>query len=482
MKYKIFAKQTILIFLANLFVGLTGIILLPILTRNLSIAEYGIWVQITVTVSLVPIFIVMGLPSYSMVRFLSGEQNKEKIQEGFYSIAFVILIIGLLVSSIFFIFAGQISQILFGGNSLIVKLLSLILILSSLNILFQYFFITFQQIKQYSLLLCLKAVTLILFVSFFILLGKGVIGAVAGFLCNEFIFFLIAFSLILSKIGIIFPKFTELNEYLHLSIPAIPSSLSYWVVDSSDRYLIGILLGASAVGYYSPGYSLGSIVAMLAAPITSILTSTLSKSYNEKNDEEVKNLMEYSIKYFLFIAIPSVIGLSLLSKPLLTLLSTSAIANAGYLITPFVAVGFLLLGLNNIIVNMIILEKKTKIIGFTWIIAATINLIFNLLLIPLFGILGAAIATLIAYTIPFIILAHYSFKFIKLNLNYEFYIKIILASLPIIFMYLFWKPDSLTSVLLFVLISVIIYLVSVMLLRAFNEEELFFIKSFFNEF
>lgn len=480
MGYKIFAQRTILIFLANLLIGLSGIILLPILTRNLSIADYGVWVQLNVTVGLIPIFIVMGLPSYSMVRFLAGEKDKRKVQNGFYSIAYVIILIGLLISSIFFVFAGQISQVLFANNSVIVKILSLILIFSSLNILFQYFFITFQQIKRYSILLCFKAFMFIIFVSSFVLLGKGITGAAAGLLCSEFLFSLITFSIIFSEIGIIFPKFTELKEYLHLSIPTIPGTLSYWVVDSSDRYLIGILLGVTSVGYYSPGYSLGAIVAMFASPITSILTSTLSKSYNEKKEDEVKNLLEYSIKYFLFIGIPAVVGLSVLSNPLLKILSTNDIANAGYLITPFVAVGFLLLGLNNIIVNMVILKKKTKVIGITWIIAALLNFALNILFIPLFGILGAAIATLISYIIPFIIIAYYSFKFIKLELNYVLFIKIIFASVPIIFMYLIWKPVSIRDILLFVLVSIIVYLILVILLKVLNKEELFFIKSLLN--
>ena len=151
MKYKLFAQRTILVFLANLIVGFSGIILLPILTRNLSIVDYGIYVQLTVTLGLIPIIITMGLPSYSMVRFLAGEKNKERIQDGFYSIMFIILITSLLFSSLFFIFSWQISQMLFAGNSIIVKILSILLIFSSLNILFQYFYITFQQIKKYSI-------------------------------------------------------------------------------------------------------------------------------------------------------------------------------------------------------------------------------------------------------------------------------------------------------------------------------------------
>ncbi len=480
MGYKIFAQRSILIFLANLLIGLSGIILLPILTRNLSIANYGIWVQLNVTISLIPILIVLGLPSYSMVRFLAGEKDKKKVQEGFYSIAYLILAISLVIASIFFVLAGQISHILFADNSLIVRILSLILIFSSLNILFQYFFITFEQIKRYSILLCFKALASILFVSLFVLLGKGITGAAVGLLCTEFLFSVITFSIILSKIGIIFPKFTELKEYLHLSIPTIPGTLSYWVVDSSDRYLIGILLGISAVGYYSPGYSLGAIVAMFASPITSILTAALSQCYNEKKKDEIKDLLEYSVKYFLIIGIPAVIGLSVLSKSLLMNLSTMDIATNGYLVTSFVAVGFLLLGLNNIIVNIIIMEKKTKIIGVIWIMAAMLNLILNLIFIPILGILGAAIATLIAYCIPFVVLTYYSLKFVKLNFNYSSLFKIILASTPIIFTYLIWKPIDIINIFIFILINSMLYLVLIILLKVLNKEELSFIKSLFN--
>ena len=188
MKYKVFAQQSILVFLANIIIGFSGIILLPILTRNLPLADYGLWVQMNVTIGLIPIFIVMGLPSYSMVRFLSGEHDKKRMQEGFYSIAFFIFLNSLLVSLILFIFSKQISQIIFANNTLIVKILALILIFSSLNILFQYFFITSQQIKRYSFLLCFKTFTQILLISGFIFFGKGVIGA-ASVLCNEILFF-----------------------------------------------------------------------------------------------------------------------------------------------------------------------------------------------------------------------------------------------------------------------------------------------------
>lgn len=476
MRYKIFAQQTILVFLANLIVGLSGIILLPILTNALTVADYGVYVQLNVTISLIPLFIVMGLPSYSMVRFLSGEKNKKKIQEGFYSIALLILSNSLIVALILTIFSDQISQIIFSGNILIVRILTLILIFSSLNILLQYYFITFQQIRKYSLLLSLKAITLFILVSAFVLFDKGISGAATGILCNEILFFLISFVIVYSAIGLKFPQFIDLKKYLHLSIPTIPGSLSYWIIDSSDRYLIGILLGVTSVGYYSPGYALGAIVAMFAYPLTSILTAYLSKNYNQKKEDEVRYLLEYSIKYFLVIAIPVAIGLSILSKPLLTILSTPEIAINGYMVTPFIAAGFLFLGLNNIIVNIIILEKKTNIIGITWIIAGLSNLFLNLIFIPTNGLLGAALSTLIAYILPFVIITHFSSKYVKLDINWFSFIKILLASIPIILLYQIWKPTNLTEILLFILLNAVLYLTLVISLKVLSKNEIVFIQ------
>jgi O-antigen/teichoic acid export membrane protein len=475
MKYEVFAKQTILIFLANFIVGLSGIILLPILTKSLSITDYGIYVQLNVTISLIPVFILMGLPSYAMVRFLSGQTNKRIIQEGFYSIALFILLISVLVSFLILLLSKQISQIIFANNILIVKILSLIIIFSSFNIFLQYYFITFQQIKKYSLLLCLKTISSTILIIGFVLYGNGVIGIAIGILCNEFLFLIINYRIIYSEIGIKFPQFTELKKYLNLSVPTIPGSLSYWVVDSSDRYLIGILLGVTSVGYYSPGYTLGSIVLMFASPITSILTASLSKSYNEKKEDEVKNLLENSIKYFLVISIPVVIGLSILAKPILSILSTTEIAINSYMITPFVAMGFLILGLNNIIVNIIILKTNTKIISITWIMAGLLNVLLNLILIPYYGIIGAALSTIITYTIPFIFITHFSLKYIKLNFNWFFPFKVFLASSSIILTYQIWNPSTIIDILLFIFANILIYSVLIISLKVFNKEELSFI-------
>lgn len=94
-----------------------------------------------------------------------------------------------------------------------------------------------------------------------------------------------------------------------------------------------------------------------------MLPAVLANYYDKGDIKKVETILNYSFKYFLVIAIPSTLGLSLLSKSILLLLTTPGIALNGYLVTPFVALGGIFLGSYTITSQSIILKKKTKIIG-----------------------------------------------------------------------------------------------------------------------
>jgi O-antigen/teichoic acid export membrane protein len=408
-EHKLFTKRIGLIGITTLLVSLSGIILLPILTKTLPIEEYGMWALIGVTIGLIPAVVMLGLP-YTMVRFLSAAKKKEEIQEGFYSIAFIVLFTSAIASLLLLLFSKPIAASLFDNNLTIARILPLIVFIACLNGLLLNFFRTFQQIKRYSIFAFIQTYLNVALVAYFVLSGYGILGAVMGLLISSFFVFLIMASLIISEIGIKIPKFTHTREYLAFGLPTVPSNLSSWIVNSSDRYVIGVFLGTAFVGYYSPGYALGSMIGMFMAPLSFMLPPVLSKYYDENNMNEVKTVLRYSLKYFLLLAIPATFGLSLLSKPILTILSTPEIASQGYLVTPFIAVSALLFGAYAVISHIIALEKKTKITGAIWVMAAVLNLGLNIIIVPYMGILGAAITTLIAFTFAFVLTTYYSFK------------------------------------------------------------------------
>jgi O-antigen/teichoic acid export membrane protein len=477
--YKLFVKRIGLLGITNFLVALNTIILIPILTKNFSASDYGIWVQVLTTFYLVTSIANLGLP-YTMVRFLSAENETDKIKEGFYSMATIILVISFFISIIIFIFSKGIAISLFNADVNVVKVISFLIFFGTLNSFLIDFFVAFGQMKRYSLLLLFQTYLSLLLVTYFAISGNGILLVVIGLLISQIILFIVMILFVLYEIGFNIPKFNLIREYLNFAIPIIPNNISTWIVESSDKYVIGIILGTAFVAYYSPGYTIGMAILLLFTPLSVILSSILPKYYENGEMDEVMIFINYSVKYFLLIAIPSFFILSILSKPILMLISTPEIAINGYLVTPFVALSSLLFGVYGIIMNLIILEKKTKIIGTIWTIAALISLL-NIIFVPLFGILAAAAITLLSYLTAFLISTVYTRKFFEFCFDYSFILKSILASTLISILIVFFNPKGLFNVFILVFASLIIYLFLIVIMKGINRKEIDFLKEIFNK-
>jgi len=476
--YRIFAQRIGLIGVTNFLINIHGVILLPILTKSLPIEDYGIWAQIIVTIGLVPPIVVLGLP-HAMVRFLAGAKKKEVIQEDFYSIYIIVLLASFATFLALFSSSKIIAALLFNNNQTIVMILSIILFIECLNTVQFNFFRTFQQIKKYTLFMIMQTCLNAALVAFFVLDGHGIVGAAIGILVTRLFVFMLLLSFIIYEIGVTIPKFTNIGDYLVFGLPAIPWNLSGWVINSSDRYVIGLLMGTVFVGYYSPGYTLGYLIYMFVAPLGIILPVLLSKYYDENKIDEAKIVLKYSLKYFLLLAIPSSFGLSLLSKPMLSILSTSEIASEGYLITSFVAVGTVFIGASVVVNNIIILEKKTVITGFIYTLAAILNIGLTLALVSYMGIIGAAIATLVVYLLIFVVGTYYSFKYLRFEIDVRFILKSIFASIVMSLVILTWNPEGLLNVMIAIGVCALVYVVTLILLKGMTISELMFFKRLF---
>jgi O-antigen/teichoic acid export membrane protein len=470
-KYTLIARRLGLTSVIAPLVNLSNIILLPILTKNLAIADYGAWALILVTTSLLPVLACLGLPS-AMTRFLAAATDKRDISESFYSIGFIVLLTSSIISALLFLFVPQIAASWFHNNTTIALLLIPNVFIACLTAYVLQYFVTFQQIKRYSLLSFFNAYLNTALVAYFVLSGRGLEGAVIALLIQQLVVFAVIISLVVAEIGLAIPTFKHARQYLAYGLPLVPGSLSAWVVNSSDRYLIAFFLGAAAVGYYSPGYNLGYAIAMVSFPLATLLPPVLSKYYDENNIADVRTILTYSLKYYAGIALPCVFALSVLSKPLLLVLTTQQIATNGYLVTPFVAAGTALVGAYSTLVMIIALKKKTAVIGTIWLLSAVLNFGLNLVLIPYLGLIGAALTTFLAFLLAFVLTTLYSLRQFKFDMNKGFMVKSVCGSSIMALFLLLWNPSGLLSILLSIALAAVIYLAILLALRGFTIREL----------
>lgn len=478
MSYKKFTKDMGLFGLTQLIAALYGIITLPVITKILGVKDYGVWTQLMVTISLLAPVASLSLP-YAMVRFLAGEKNKKEIQDGIWSVFVIILGTASVIALFLFMFSGPIS-IFFDCPAIFIQFLAVIIIIDFLNGVFLNIFRTFQQITKYSFFAIFQKVGEAGMIIFMILSGYGLLGALLSILIIRSITFLTTGILIIKDVGLALPKFLRIKKYFFFALPNIFSDVAFWVVQSSDKYLIGLFLGTLSVGYYSPAYTLGSCIAILATPLIFLLPATLSSHYDNNQLDEVKNYLKHSLKYFMALAIPASFGISILSKKLLSLFSTQEIANNSYYLVPLIALSSVFYGAYVIMAQIIALKNKTYIVGIIWTSSAIINTCLNFIFIPMLGIFGAAIATLLAYFIIFIFIWIYSFKEIKFEIDWKFILKSFLASLLMSFGVLALNPAGMLKTLVTIATGAIIYFIFMFLLRAFDKNEYVFLTSFFS--
>jgi len=470
-KYTLTARRIGLTAAVTPLITLSNLILLPILTKNLAIADYGAYALILVTIGLLPMLVTLGL-SQAMTRFLAAATDKRDIRELFYSTVFIVLLASLIVSALLFLFVPQIAASWFQNNTTVALLLVPNVFIACVTAHVMTYFVTFQQIKRYSVLNFFNAWLNTALIAYFVLSGHGLEGTVIALLIQQLVVFAVIMYLVVAEIGFAIPTFKHARQYLAYGLPLIPGNLSSWIVNTSDRFLIAFFWGAAAVGYYSPGYNLGGMLSMVAAPLVTLLPPVLSKHYDDNNITDVRTILTFSLKYYAGIALPCVFALSVLSKPLLLVLTTQQIAANGYLVTPFVAAGSALLGASAVLVTIIALKKKTAVIGTIWTLCAVLNFGFNLVLIPYLGLVGAALTTFLAMLLAFLLTMYYSLREFKFDVNRGFIVKSVCGSSIMALFLLVWNPSGPLSILSSITLAAVIYLTILLLLRGFTIREL----------
>jgi O-antigen/teichoic acid export membrane protein len=473
--YRKSAIDTVIVGAATFVQFLIGLFIMPLISKSMGAHGYGIWSQVNATIGLILPIANLGLGS-ALVRFLAAEKRREELREGFYSVTIALFGINLIVALIVIVFAGPIATQFFDGAVQIVRITGITIIVIALAENYLLLIRTFQQVKALSVFTTAETCLLTGLIAYLILNEHGILSVVTAFMAVKTLEFIVLFFMVKSKIGLGWPRFSRLKEFLSFGLPLTPRGIAFWLINLSDRYIISFFLGATSVGIYSAGYSLGSLPYAIIGVLSFVLMATLPQLYDEGRIDEVKTHLRYTLKYFLAIAIPFLFGAAILGKPVLRLFSTAEIASGGYIVVPLVALAVSLLSIHNIIWNILLLVKKTRILVIVWVIAAALNIGLNLLIVPTMGIIGAAIATLIAYALASAVVSYYSFKEFTFTIDWRFIIKSLIASVIMSAGVWLMRPQSLIATFITVIAGAVIYGVVLVLLRGFSRTELRFFK------
>ncbi|SEQ81569.1 Membrane protein involved in the export of O-antigen and teichoic acid [Treponema bryantii] len=227
-----------------------------------------------------------------------------------------------------------------------------------------------------------------------------------------------------------------------------------------DTSMLGFLSNDEQVGFYSAATKINKLVVSVIASALTVLLPRLSYYISKKDNDSFTSLLSKSFNVTILLALPCTIGLSLVAKPTILLfcgLKYSDAIPVMKIMNPII----LAISISNLIgVQMFMPLGKEKITLYSVLIGAVSNFILNYILIPIYGALGAAIATLTAessVTIFQFIFARKYFIWNKILPNiFQSIIATIFMSI-VVFFVSETLQNSISSLFISIIIGIIIY-------------------------
>ncbi|VVB82942.1 putative flippase AglR [uncultured archaeon] len=493
---KVFVKSSVIL--------LFGIILSKILTytyriviaRNFGQETYGLFSLALMIATLFVTVFSLGLQS-GLLRYISlyrGKEENEKIKSILTFSSNLTLIVSLLAAGLLFFLSKTIAIDIFHNQNLIIYLQGFAIFLPIF--IFSGFFhvitLSYEKVGWYSFIgNILSPLIQLLFLVIFIFMGLKDESIIFSYNLGFLAILLSAFLVCNYGIKKIFEKSllkkeekNNINKKLFsyswpIMFLGLTMSLFSWI----DSFLIGYFKTASDVGIYNVAFLLASFLLVVPALFLQIFLPIITKEYANNNFGLIKDLSKQIGKWIFILNLPLLIIMILFPGAIINLLfGTNYIFAENSL--RFLSIGVFVYSILQISENLLSMIGKSKRILFNLIVATIFNTILNFILIPNYGINGAAFSTMISYILWGILSLFTAKHFTNiLPLRWDM-IKIILISLiPTIILLYFRSKISLTTwnIILLGIFFLVSYFGIMILTKCFDKNDLMIIQTIKNK-
>jgi O-antigen/teichoic acid export membrane protein len=205
------------------------------------------------------------------------------------------------------------------------------------------------------------------------------------------------------RIRLRLPTRAAASTMLSYSLFTSAGSLVIWVLNLSDRWLVGIFRGSAEAGIYSVSYDLAGktlYVGITALGVT--LMPLVSTVWERSGRTAVEAFLPKVMRFYLILMLPATVGLSVLSETLLKVMAPAKY-DTGFAIVPLVAAGTFCYGIGWIYGRCYPLAERPDLESRNYLIGGLVNLGLNLAFIPVWGYRAAAVSTFLAFVLMLVI-------------------------------------------------------------------------------
>ena len=399
-----FFRNAVLIAGAEMVARAKGLILLPILSRHLDTAAFGVWSQVAVLVFTLSPLVALGSEN-GVIRLLPGLEHDRQCRQ---FTAWLIFVAGsaLVIGAAIALGRSWLAGAFFGPEKEyehFLPLAALGLVATALLYAGRMWLLIRGRGRTLAAITLTQAVLTVGAVSAVIVLNGSVYAIVAAGIAADLVAGFGVLALIPAQGGMRRPDFAVIGPALRFGLPFLPAAYAMWGLNWMDRLFLVHYRGLGDIGLYTVAYSLGfAVIQMFVSPIWVMYPSAATELHNRSDHSGMTRLLHATSGTIVAITLPAIAGLWALDTPIIRV-----IAGPGYVgaapIMPIIALAYFFTMMASFPSLALGFAYRQRLATLSIGLAAGVNLILNIALIPQFGVLGAASATALAFAVQFLV-------------------------------------------------------------------------------
>ena len=373
--------------------------LLPIYTRIFTPSEFGNIEMMMVIIGLLTALLVMGMDSAQSFFYFEQKKNGPKFQRNVITaILHWRIAWGFVVIGVFTAVTPLLNNWFFNN-----QITSLHFMFSFLGALFmtvmaqsaEVFRLLYRPWTYIAVNLTNNIVTALIILLSVLYFDQGVLGYFVGICLGSLFALFVGWYLAREYLDFSRLHYKPWREYIKFGAPLLPAGLSFYFMSSLDRWFIQYYHGSAELGVYAVAAQISLIILLIIETFRKAWWPISMDAMHEGNGVELFRLIA---RYYVAVVMIGIIFITFFSNAIIEFMFTEAYYSAKNVVPILIWQSFYY-GFYMIVSAGLIKAKKTLLIFYISLVSVVINVLFNMLLVPEYASIGAALATVASFFI-----------------------------------------------------------------------------------
>jgi O-antigen/teichoic acid export membrane protein len=388
-------------------IKLAGFFLIPLYTNPsyLSAADFGLFGIIDVSLTIVTEVLTLGQAN-SVLMFNNSEEYKEKKHSSFFTVVVFTSVLSFAFFVLILTFSSTVSSLFSNPEkyNVYLKWCGSIILFRIINNILLSKLRADEKSSRYTLINVSKTLVMLGFTIYFLTVSKlEVLGILYASLLAELVAFLLMLPTVVKFfVGSGAIKFDKDIMWVGIKfgLPLVLATIGSMLLNVSDRYILKIFTNFKTVAIYDLGYRIAGVINMFV--ILPFSFTLLPNAFNVSGKTGDKRYFSKLLTYLTFVLVWLGLAQSFFAEEFIMFFTTDPIYASSYQVVSIITFSYIFSGMRSVSTIGFYLTKKTGYIAVMILFAALLNIILNVIFIPIYGMITAAYTTLIAFLLLYL--------------------------------------------------------------------------------